>query len=172
MKNRVGITISNLIRKKHIDENKKELAFTDKSIKEIAYEQGYKDPAYFNRFFKKKVGQTPKEFRDNFDYQRRDQFSQNLLELIQLFHKEQHSLGFYADRMNMSVNTLSKKVKFKMNLSLGQMIRYELINSAKKMLSEKVTVKEVAYTLGFEEPNNFSSFFSKYVGISPSSYAK
>ena len=170
IKNRLGVTVRNLIGNKQIDANMKELAFTNKSIQEIAYDQGYKDPGYFNRSFKKKVGQTPKEFRDNFDYEGRDQFSQDLIALIQQFHKEQHTLGFYADQMHMSVHTLSKKVKQKMQLTLGQMIRNELIISAKKMLSEKVAVKEVAYSLGFEEPNNFSSFFLKYTGVSPSLY--
>lgn len=170
VKNRLGVTVRGLIGKKQIDANMKELAFTDKSIQEIAYEQGYKDPGYFNRSFKNNVGQTPKEFRDNFDYEGRDQFSQNLVELIQQFHKEQHSLHFYADQMHMSVNTLSKKVKQKMQLTLGQMIRNELIHSAKKMLSQGLLVREVAYSLGFEESNNFSSFFLKYTGVSPSDY--
>ena len=170
VKDKLGISVSNLIHKKQIDEDKKQLAFTDKSVKEIAYEQGFKDPGYFNRFFKNKVGQTPKEFRDNFDYEYRDQFSQNLMELIQLFHREEHSLSFYADKLNMSVNTLSKKVTQKMNVTLGQLIRHEIIFSAKKMLSDGVNIKETAFSLGFEEPNNFSSFFSKYTGISPSSF--
>lgn len=170
IKDKLGISVNNLIHKKQIDEDKKQLAFTDKSVKEIAYEQGFKDPGYFNRFFKNKVGQTPKEFRDNFDYEYRDQFSQNLIELIQLFHKEEHSLSFYADKLNMSVNTLSKKVTQKMNVTLGQLIRHEIIFSAKKMLLDGVNIKETAFSLGFEEPNNFSSFFSKYTGVSPSSF--
>jgi AraC-like DNA-binding protein len=172
IKDKLGISVRHLIHKKQLDEDKKQLAFTDKSIKEIAYEQGFKDPGYFNRFFKNKVGQTPKEFRDNFDFYHRDQFLQGLLELIQLFHKEQHTLSFYADKLHMSVNTLSKKVSQKMNISLGKLIRNEIILSAQKMLSQNTSVKETAYALGFEEANNFSAFFSKYTGVSPSSFGQ
>ena len=124
----------------------------------------------FNRSFKNKVGQTPKEFRDNFDYQHRDQLTQDLLELIQLYHKEQHSLSFYADQLNMSVNTLAKKVSQKMNISLGQLIRSEIISSAKAMLAENANIKDISFALGFDEPNNFSAFFSRYTGVSPTSY--
>ena len=170
IKDKLGISIKSLIHKKQLDEDKKQLAFTDKSVKEIAYEQGFKDPGYFNRFFKNKVGQTPKEFRDNFDYEYRDRFSQNILELIKTFHPQEHSLAFYADKMHMSVNTLSKKVSQKMNISLGQLIRNEIILSAQKMLTQNTKVKEIAYLLGFEEPNNFSAFYLKYTGHSPSTF--
>ncbi|NAS32365.1 helix-turn-helix domain-containing protein [Flavobacteriaceae bacterium R38] len=172
VKDKLGISINKLIHNKQLTESQKEVAFTDKSIQEIAYDQGYKDPAYFNRVFKDKVGQTPKQFRDNFDYQNRDIFTQDLIELIQLFHKEEHSLGFYADKMNVSVKTLSKKVKQKMNTSLGQLIRSQIIVSAMDMLAADENVKDVAYSLGFQEANHFSSFFSNYVGVSPSAYKK
>jgi len=172
VKNKLGISIKTLIQNKQLLESQKEVAFTDKSIQEIAYDKGFKDPAYFNRVFKKNTGQSPKEFRNNFDYQNRDLFSQDLLELIQLFHKEERELGFYADKMNISVKALSKKVKNKMNISLGQLIRSQIILSAKDLLSQDESITNVAYALGFEEVNNFSSFFSNHVGVSPSQYKK
>ena len=172
LKNKLGISIQKMILSKQLVESQKEIAFTNKSIQEIAYEKGFKDPAYFNRFFKNKLGQTPKEFRNNFDYENRDSFSQNLLELIQLFHREEHSLSFYADKMNISVKALSKKVKEKMNLTLGQLIRIQLIDSAKSMLEQGEIVKEVAFSLGFEEASNFSKFFSKQTGVAPSHFRK
>ena len=172
VKNKLGISVNKLLLKKQLTESKKNIAFSDKSIQEIAYDQGYKDPAYFNRRFKNTTGQTPKEFRDNFDFQNRDLFAQNILELIQQFHKEEHALGFYADKMYISVKTLSKKVKQKMNMSLGQLIRSQIVHSAKGMLLEDQPIKEVAFALGFEEANHFSSFFSNYVGVSPSAFKK
>jgi AraC-like DNA-binding protein len=38
------------------------LLTTDWSVKRIAYEIGYTDPCYFNRWFKKKTGFSPKQF--------------------------------------------------------------------------------------------------------------
>ncbi len=170
VKDKLGLSINKLIRNKQLLESKKDIAFTGKSIQQIAYNQGFKDPAYFNRNFKRAVGQTPREFRGTFDFENRDTFSQDLVELIQLFHKEEHKLGFYAQKMNISVKALSKKIKEKMNTSVGQLIRSEIIVSAKTMLENGENVKNVAYALGFEEANHFSSFFSNYVGTSPSNY--
>jgi len=39
------------------------LSFTDKTVREISYEIGYKDPYYFSRIFKKVVGLSPTDFR-------------------------------------------------------------------------------------------------------------
>lgn len=56
-----------VIKRKLIIEAKKELVFTKKSIKEICYELGFDDPAYFARFFKKNSGMTALKFRKQFD---------------------------------------------------------------------------------------------------------
>lgn len=44
-------------------EAKRLLVNTDSSIKEIAFELFFDDPAYFGRFFKNQTGQTPNDFR-------------------------------------------------------------------------------------------------------------
>lgn len=40
------------------------LIYTDKSSGEIAYELGFEEPTHFSRFFKKAVGQSPIEFKN------------------------------------------------------------------------------------------------------------
>lgn len=47
-------------------EAKRLLFYTDKPVKEIAYDLGYEDPAYFNRLFTAKTGNTPAQFKKNY----------------------------------------------------------------------------------------------------------
>jgi AraC-like DNA-binding protein len=47
-------------------EAKRLLFYTDKPVKEIAYDLGYEDPAYFNRLFTNKTGSTPINFKKNY----------------------------------------------------------------------------------------------------------
>ena len=49
---------------------------------------------------------------------------------------------------------------------------YGLIASeAKRLLTyQNLTVKEVAYELGFNDPFYFSNFFKKYANVSPKLY--
>lgn len=131
---------------------------------------GFKDPAYFNRVFKKRTGKSPSDFREHFDFQRKDTFVEDLTQLLQTHHMEERSLGFYADKMHLSVKALSKKTRDKMNDSLGRLIRNELINSSKRLLVEGESIKEVSLQLGFEEPNHFSSFFKLHTGLKPSEF--
>ncbi|MDY8135887.1 AraC family transcriptional regulator [Aquimarina sp. 2201CG5-10] len=170
IKKKVKTSISKMILKKGLLECQRELAFTNKNIQEIAYEKGYKDPAYFNRIFKNKIGVTPRKFRYNFDYKDRDLFFQDILALIKQFHKTEHNICFYAEKMNLCSKNLSQKVKQKTGITLGQLIRFHIIKSAKELLLEGENVINVSYALGFTEPSHFSRFFTSYTGTSPSSY--
>jgi len=58
-------TPSDIIRDRIILEAKRDLFYSDKSIKEIGYGLGFNDPAYFNRFFTKSTDMPPKRFREN-----------------------------------------------------------------------------------------------------------
>ncbi|MDP3642255.1 MAG: helix-turn-helix domain-containing protein [Bacteroidota bacterium] len=63
-KRTTGITAGELIRNRIIGETKKLLYSSSLSGKEIAFDLGFDDPAYFSRFFRKYTGLTLKEFRD------------------------------------------------------------------------------------------------------------
>ncbi|WP_343748524.1 helix-turn-helix domain-containing protein [Fluviicola sp.] len=64
---RLNLTQPNeLIKARIILEAKRLLCFTDWSVKEIAYELGYDDPAYFNRLFTGKAGDSPAIFKKKF----------------------------------------------------------------------------------------------------------
>ncbi|MCW3462247.1 helix-turn-helix domain-containing protein [Chitinophaga nivalis] len=57
-------TVTELLHDRIILEAKRNLAFSHKSVKEICYELGFEDPAYFSRFFKNNTGISPQDFRD------------------------------------------------------------------------------------------------------------
>lgn len=62
-KKTTGITAGELIRNRIIKEAKKMLYGSNLNTKEIAYELGFQDPAYFSRFFKKYTNQTLSDYR-------------------------------------------------------------------------------------------------------------
>ncbi len=169
-KSKIGLSVKSMLGQKRFLESKKEIAFSDKSIKEIAYEYGFKDPAYFNRVFNKLAGKSPNKFREEISFESKDTFLPDLYNLLETHHKEQRALAFYADKMHLSIKTLSQKVKDKLNVTLGQLIRQELINTSKFLLQTDISIKEIAYQLGFEEANHFSYFFKHHTSSSPSEY--
>jgi AraC family transcriptional activator of pobA len=52
-----------LIKNRILLEAKRQLIYTDKSVKEIAFELGFNDPAYFTRFFSKAILKSPLQFK-------------------------------------------------------------------------------------------------------------
>jgi len=63
VKRLTGRTAQEHILSRLIDMGKEMLIGTDKSVSDIAYDLGFQYPQHFSRFFKNKVGLTPKEFR-------------------------------------------------------------------------------------------------------------
>ncbi|SMP20554.1 AraC-type DNA-binding protein [Flavobacterium hercynium] len=61
-----GSPVSVHIQEASIMEAKRLLYFTDKNVKEVAYEVGYEEPVYFGKLFKKITNLTPLEFRKKF----------------------------------------------------------------------------------------------------------
>ncbi|TAM94040.1 MAG: helix-turn-helix domain-containing protein [Chitinophagaceae bacterium] len=54
-----------VIHERLIVEARRLLYYTDKSVKEIAYELGFEDAAYFSNFFKKNMRVSPSDFKRN-----------------------------------------------------------------------------------------------------------
>ncbi|MGH1335726.1 MAG: helix-turn-helix domain-containing protein [Aureispira sp.] len=170
VKSKIGVSIKNLLTKKKILEGQKLIAFSGKNIDSIGYDLGYRDPAYFNRLFKQKIGMTPGAFREQVGFEVEDYFEQELFNLLKEFHTTQRQTKFYASKLYMSEKTLSKKVKEKFNISIGRLIRYELIKTAKTHLAEGRTVSDVAFSLGFKEVSHFTAFFKKYTRQTPTEF--
>jgi AraC-like DNA-binding protein len=53
-----------IIQERIIQEAKRLLIYTDKTAKEIAYYLGFEDAGHFGKFFKKRTGQSPSEFKN------------------------------------------------------------------------------------------------------------
>jgi len=57
------VTPSDIIKNRIALEAKRELLYADKSVKQIAYDLGFNDAAYFSRFFTKLVSKSPLQFK-------------------------------------------------------------------------------------------------------------
>jgi len=58
-----GLPCKRLIFDRQLQEAKRLLLFTSASANQICYELGFKDPAYFSRFFARQSGMSPGEYR-------------------------------------------------------------------------------------------------------------
>lgn len=169
-KEKLNSTVNKLAQKQLLLEARRKVIFTDWTTKEIAYELGYTDPSYFNRFFKQHTHKTPYEFRRAYSFDERDTFVQDLLHLVDIHYKKQRSAAFYADQLYISVKTLAKKISQKLSTTLQQLIREKILQEAKNLLWEGHPVHAIAFELGFQEPNHFTAFFKTHTGQTPTAF--
>ena len=59
----LGMAVKSVILERRLLEAKRLLMFTIRAVEDIAAETGFKDPAYFSRFFRKRMGEAPSEWR-------------------------------------------------------------------------------------------------------------
>jgi AraC-like DNA-binding protein len=64
LKKETGRTFTDLVTERRMEKAKELLANSSARIREVAYQCGFADEAYFNRRFRQWFDQTPKQFRD------------------------------------------------------------------------------------------------------------
>jgi AraC-like DNA-binding protein len=78
------------------------------------------------------------------------------------------TVQYIAQRMNLSPNYLSDLLRVHTGQNTQQHIHEKLIEKAKEKLSTtNLSVSEIAYALGFEHAQSFSSLFKKKTEMSP-----
>lgn len=79
----------------------------------------------------------------------------------------------FARQLNIHVNHLNKALKETTGRTTSQLISERIAQEARILLkSTNWTVNEIAWTLGFEEPNHFSSFFRNAAGMTPRQFRR
>lgn len=93
--------------------------------------------------------------------------------LIDEFFKQEKFVAFYAAKLNVSANYLNILCKKHLKISATQLIQQRVGTEAKRLLqSTTLSIKEIAFDLGFTDHAYFSNFFKNQTGISPSDFRK
>jgi AraC-like DNA-binding protein len=100
-------------------------------------------------------------------------FFRNFSRLVNIHYKEKHSVADYADLLNLAPKTLSNKFH-KLNLeNPNEMIKNRIVLEAKRLLLySELTIKEIAYQLGYEDPAYFNRIFTQKSGKTPAAFRK
>jgi len=114
------------------------------------------DPIYEGN----RSSQIVKTFKKNMDKHYRD-LAAGSVEKIFRTHE-------YAGLQNLHPNYLSNVIKSKTGKSIGEWISGKTTSEAKSLLqNSSMSIKEIAYKLGFAESTHFSNYFKKNADLSP-----
>ncbi len=93
--------------------------------------------------------------------------------LLANYCTKEHTVEFYANKLNITPNHLNKITKSVLNKSSSSIINEMLILEAKVHIHQsKQNIGELAFSLGFEDPSYFGRFFKKQTGYTPTEFAK
>ncbi|MGG5209279.1 helix-turn-helix domain-containing protein [Chryseobacterium sp. MIQD13] len=96
---------------------------------------------------------------------------QKLIGLIEEHYIIQRETNFYADQLKISTHHLNDIVRLSRGTTVKKMIAQRLLLEAKRELSfGALTVKEIAFKLGFSDASYFSRFFKKHSGRNPDNF--
>ncbi len=87
--------------------------------------------------------------------------------------REQHEVGWYAEKIGVSSDTLSAMLKRFYGKTAGVILGELLMTEAKICLCNKtLSVQDVAEMLCFSDQSSFGKFFKRHCGMSPNAFRK
>lgn len=93
------------------------------------------------------------------------------LKLLSAHYRKYNAVHKYAEILNITARRLSEICKRCSGISTKEIINGQIVAEAKRLLQfSSSTVKEIAYALNFNTPEQFSHFFKKNTTTAPADY--
>ena len=104
---------------------------------------------------------------------RKEDIAMRFTKLLGESFKEERSVQFYAEQLNLSPRYLGQTIKEATGKSAGDLIDEIVILEAKALLNDvSLTIAQVAEALYFSDQFFFSKYFKRQTGITPSEYRR
>lgn len=88
-------------------------------------------------------------------------------DLVETHYRQEHNVQFYAQKLKVTPKVLSVKIQKSLGKPAKEIILQRCLLEAKRLLSySNLSISEIGYELGFEDPNYFSRFLKNNMRIS------
>lgn len=99
--------------------------------------------------------------------------TRSFVELLAEHYRSEHSVDFYAARLNITPHYLTRIVGRVTGRSASDLIFEMLYGEARMLLSNsQLSVQQIAAMLNFSDQSSFGKFFKRRAGVSPFFYRK
>ncbi|MDH6313174.1 AraC family transcriptional activator of pobA [Parabacteroides sp. PFB2-10] len=106
-------------------------------------------------------------------FSRKEELFIQFMDLLLEHYKEEHEVGFYAEKLFVSPQYLTLIIKKLTGKTTNKWIDDTLLMEARKLLkTTQEPVQQIAYRLNFSDQSTFGKFFKKYLGMSPLEYRR
>ncbi len=99
------------------------------------------------------------------------EFLRKFSQLVELNFKQCHAVADYASILNITPKALTKRFNKYGEITPNDIIKDRIILEAKRLLAHSdLSVKEIAYQLGYDDPAYFNRLFAKVSDIAPAEF--
>jgi AraC-like DNA-binding protein len=93
------------------------------------------------------------------------------IDLLEANFLRERCVKFYAEQLAMHPNYLNSLIKKHTGLTAKESIQNRVLLETKYLLhSTNLSIKEISNQVGFNDPNYFTSFFTRFENMSPGNY--
>ena len=97
----------------------------------------------------------------------------DFLDSLHTNYRQHRRVSFYADALSLTPRHLTTVIRQASGRSASQWIEeYTVLEAQILLRNSPMSIKEIAYELGFNDQSLFSKYFSRVAGISPERYRK
>lgn len=126
----------------------------------------------FYLLFEYMMEDTPKK-STSFEIDNSLKYLRNVIQYISQKYSEPIRIGEIAKHCGLDRSYLSKLFKNATDMTPQEYLLSFRMNKAKELLKDSsISVQNVAYSVGYNDPFSFSKFFKRETGLSPSEYRK
>jgi AraC-like DNA-binding protein len=105
------------------------------------------------------------------DKSRSNQIANQFEDLVFQYSHKYKLISDYASLLNISAIHLSDCVKKTSGKSAKQILSdYQILKAKSLLVQSNLSIKEVAYALGYDDVSNFTKFVKKHLGITPKEF--
>lgn len=103
--------------------------------------------------------------------QPQQQLIAHFYDLINANYQKEQSLQFYCDQLNTTYSALSKTTNEVLGIAPKALLNQKIVLEAKSLLAySNLSIKQICYKIGLNEPSYFTVFFKKYQGNTPTEF--
>jgi AraC family transcriptional regulator, transcriptional activator of pobA len=125
---------------------------------------------YLNRYYEKRIQNNQKPNPQATGIATVRAFQELISENIKADHKLR-AVAEFAQALSIHPNHLNAVCKEVVGKTASELLQDSILLQAKSLImNSEYSMKEIAYQLGYEEPNYFFRFFKKHIGLTPSEF--
>ena len=174
-----GHTFHDLINEMRLVKTMDFLMYSDFSLNMIADLVGFNDASYLSKFFTRRIGTTPNQYRKinrnviNVLNSERQNITYDIIMFIRNSFLEDISEVDVAKEFDMSIAEVNKSLMYTVEMNFDEFINYLRINYACELLnSTEDTILNIALSVGYNNTKTFNNHFLKLKGMTPSMFRK